>query len=335
MTTLSASSSRPADAGYAAAATLVAVVLFLFSWALLHRGFFAHDPIVDTPVYERYGSAIDSGQVPYRDFALEYPPGALPVFVLPALGGAHGDSYRRRFEALMALLGELMLVTVAVALAALGAGRRWLLAALGLAAVAPLLLGPVVLSRFDLWPAALTAIALAALAGDRLRLGHLALGAAVAAKLYAAVLVPIALVYVWRRRGRREALVCGALLLAVVAIAFVPFLIVAPRRRLGQPLEPGLSPAADREPRRGAPARLAPRLRHRRDDGVEPRLAEPRRHDRRRVRRRAVGPAALDARSRSGSCSRAAPRRGRGSSTRAPPPWSRSSRSARCSPRSS
>ena len=171
MTTLSASSSRPADAGYAAAATLVAVVLFLFSWALLHRGFFAHDPIVDTPVYERYGSAIDSGQVPYRDFALEYPPGALPVFVLPALGGAHGDSYRRRFEALMALLGELMLVTVAVALAALGAGRRWLLAALGLAAVAPLLLGPVVLSRFDLWPAALTAIALAALAGDRLRLG--------------------------------------------------------------------------------------------------------------------------------------------------------------------
>ena len=295
MTTLSASSSRPADAGYAAAATLVAVVLFLFSWALLHRGFFAHDPIVDTPVYERYGSAIDSGQVPYRDFALEYPPGALPVFVLPALGGAHGDSYRRRFEALMALLGELMLVTVAVALAALGAGRRWLLAALGLAAVAPLLLGPVVLSRFDLWPAALTAIALAALAGDRLRLGHVALGAAVAAKLYAAVLVPIALVYVWRRRGRREALVCGALLLAVVAIAFVPFLIVAPRRRLGQPLEPGLSPAADREPRRGAPARLAPRLRDRRDDGVEPRLAEPRRHDGRRVRRRAVGPAALDA----------------------------------------
>ena len=228
MTTLSASSSRPADAGFAAAATLVAVVLFLFCWALLHRGFFAHDPIVDTPVYERYGSAIDSGQVPYRDFAVEYPPGALPVFVLPALGGAHGDSYRRRFEALMALLGELMLVSIAVALVALGVGRRWLLAALGLAAVAPLLLGPVVLSRFDLWPAALTAIALAALAGDRVRLGHLALGAAVAAKLYAAVLVPIALVYVWRRRGRREAVVCGALLLGVVAIAFVPFLVVAP-----------------------------------------------------------------------------------------------------------
>jgi hypothetical protein len=228
MTTLSASSSRPADAGYAAAATLVAVVLFLVSWAVLHRGVFTHDPIVDTPVYERYGSAMNSGQVPYRDFSVEYPPGALPVFVLPALGGTRGDSYRRRFEALMALLGELMLVSIAVALVALGAGRRWLLAALGFAAVAPLLLGPVVLSRFDLWPAALTAVALAALVSDRLRLGHAVLGAAIAAKLFAAVLVPIALVYVWRRRGRREALLCGALLVGVVAAVFVPFLVIAP-----------------------------------------------------------------------------------------------------------
>src|SRR6478752_6619631 len=146
MTTLSASSFRPADASFAFAATLVACTLFLVGWGVLHRGFFTHDRIVDTPVYEGYGSAIDSGQVPYRDFALEYPPGALPVFALPALGGAHGDTFRRRFE-----------------------------------------LEPVVLSRFDLWPAALTAAALAALLSGRLRLGHLALGAAVAAKLYPAV----------------------------------------------------------------------------------------------------------------------------------------------------
>ena len=128
----------------------------------------------------------------------------------------------------MAFLGVVTLFSVGLALVSLGAGRRWLLAALGLAAVAPILLGPVVLSRFDLWPAALTAIALAALVGDRFRWGHVALGAAVAAKLYAAVLVPVAIVYVWRRRGRREALICGGLLLAVVAVAFVPFLLVAP-----------------------------------------------------------------------------------------------------------
>jgi hypothetical protein len=228
MTKLSASSSQPADTSFVVAATLVACTLFLVGWGVLHRGFFTHDRIIDTPVYESYGLAIDSGHMPYRDFALEYPPGALPAFALPALGGAHGDTFRRRFELEMAFLGEVIVICLAVALVALGAGRRRVLAVLGFAALAVVALGPVVLSRFDLWPAALTAAALAALLSGRLRLGHLALGAAVAAKLYAAVLVPLTLVYVWRRFGRRVALVCGGLLLAVVAAAWVPFLVLAP-----------------------------------------------------------------------------------------------------------
>jgi hypothetical protein len=128
----------------------------------------------------------------------------------------------------MAFLGEVIVICLAVALVALGAGRRRVLAVLGFAALAVVALGPVVLSRFDLWPAALTAAALAALLSGRLRLGHLALGAAVAAKLYAAVLVPLTLVYVWQRFGRREALVCGGLMLAVVATAWAPFLVLAP-----------------------------------------------------------------------------------------------------------
>ena len=228
MTTLSARSSRPADASFAFAATLVAVTLFLVGWAVLHRGFFTHDRIVDTPVYERYGSAIDSGQVPYRDFAVEYPPGALPVFALPALGGERGEAFRRRFEFQMAFFGEVIVICLAIALVALGAGRRRVLAVLGFAALAVVALGPVVLSRFDLWPVALTAAALAALLSGRLRLGHVALGAAVAAKLYPLVLAPLTIAYVWRREGRREALTCGGLLLGVLAVAFVPFLVLAP-----------------------------------------------------------------------------------------------------------
>src|SRR5262245_65365877 len=190
MRTLSASLSRPADASVAVAATLVACVLFLVGWGVLHRGFFTHNRIVDTPVSERYGSAIDSGEVPYRDFAVEYPPGALPVFVVPALGGARGDTFRRRFEALMAFLGEAIVICVAVTLVSLGASRRRLLAALGFVAVAVLALGPVVISRAGIWPAALIAAALAALVTGRLRLRHLGPGAAGAGKLAAAVLRP-------------------------------------------------------------------------------------------------------------------------------------------------
>ncbi|TMK78914.1 MAG: DUF2029 domain-containing protein [Actinobacteria bacterium] len=222
-----ASWSRPADAGIAVVAALAATVLFLVGWGVLHRGFFTHHPIVDTPVYERYGSAMADGRVPYRDFRLEYPPGALPVFALPALGDPSTDTFRRRLEALMIFFGEATIVFVAVALVALGAGTARLLGALGFLALGPVALGPVVLSRFDLWPTALIAAALAALVSGRLRLGHAVLGAAVAAKLFPAVLAPLALAYVWRREGRREALVCGAFLAGVVALVFAPFVALS------------------------------------------------------------------------------------------------------------
>ena len=116
--------------------------------------------------------------------------------------------------------------------------------ALAAVALLPLLLGNVILTRFDLWPAALTLAALAALVWRRDRLGFGLLGVAVAAKLYPAVLVPLALAYVWQRRGRREALVCLGILAGVLAVAFVPFLALAPDgvaysfgRQLGRPLQ--------------------------------------------------------------------------------------------------
>jgi hypothetical protein len=228
MTALTASSSRRVDPGLAVAATLVAAALFLVGWGVLHRGFFAHDPIVDTPTYERYGSAMDDGKVPYRDFAVEYPPGALPVFLIPALGDPSSETFRVRFESLMAFFGQALIVCLAVALVALGASRGWLIGALCFAALAPVALGPVALSRFDLWPAALTAAALCALVTGRLRLGHVALGAAIVVKLYPAVLAPLAVIYVWRREGRREALLCTGLLVAVVVLVFAPFVAIAP-----------------------------------------------------------------------------------------------------------
>jgi len=228
MTTLTASSSRRVDPAFAVAATLVAAALFLVGWGVLHRGFFAEDRIVDTPVYERYGTAMADGELPYRDFAVEYPPGALPVFLIPALGSPSSETFRIRFETLMAFFGQAMIVCLAVALVALGASRGWLIGALCFAALAPVALGPVVLSRFDLWPAALTAAALCALVTGRVRLGHVALGAAIAAKLYPAVLAPLAVIYVWRREGRREALVCAGFMLGVVLLVFLPFVVLAP-----------------------------------------------------------------------------------------------------------
>jgi hypothetical protein len=218
--------SRPASAWPLVAA--VGVGLFLASWWGLHQGFYARDQIVDLPVYEKYGEWMTEGRVPYRDFSVEYPPAALPVFVLPAIGDGDSDSYRRRFEGLMAAFGAITVVLVALTLAGLGAGLVRLAAAVGFVALAPLLLGSVVLSRFDLWPTAVVAGAMAALVWGRARLGSGLLGLGVAAKLWPGVLVPLAIAYVWRTRGRREALVCTGVLAAVVVACLLPFLVLAP-----------------------------------------------------------------------------------------------------------
>jgi uncharacterized membrane protein len=205
-------------------------VLFVGSWALIHHWFFHDHELVDTPIYQQYGDAMRSGQVPYRDFKLEYPPGALPAFVAPDLTAKRGDfgHYGRAFTRWMLRCGIVLAMLTAVSLAALRASTVRTVIALELVGLSPVLLGVVFLSRFDLWPAMLTAAALAALLWERDKLGAGLLGAAVTAKLYPLVLAPIGLAWVWRRRGRGEALRWLGVLVAVVALVFLPFAILAP-----------------------------------------------------------------------------------------------------------
>ena len=101
-----------------------------------------------------------------------------------------------RFEAEMLVCGGLAVLFV------LRRSCRWARArsgwgsALGFTAVAPLLIGSVMLSRFDLWPAALTVGVLAALLAGKDRLAAGVLGVAVAAKIYPVVALPLLAIWV-------------------------------------------------------------------------------------------------------------------------------------------
>jgi uncharacterized membrane protein len=211
------------------ALTVAAVGVFLGSWSLLHHAALDRGQISDTGLYEQYGDGMAHGQVPYRDFRLEYPPGALPMFVLPSIGH-EGDRarYDRWFERLMSVCGCIAIVAVAIALAGLGAGLLRTTLALAVVAFSPLLAGPVVLSRYDLWPAALAVLAVAFLVWDELLLGAVLLGAAIAAKLWPAVMAPIVLAWIWKTRGRRTALRWAGTVVAVDAAIFAPFAVLAP-----------------------------------------------------------------------------------------------------------
>jgi Glycosyltransferase family 87 len=226
------------DALLAAAVFVATAVAATVAWELLG------DAITDIPLYRTYGERVAGGPVPYRDFPFEYPPGALPAIVLPALVTDSLTAYRAVFVAEMAVVGAVGVLLLAAALDRLGrsdGGRR-----LALAAVAglPVLLGGVILTRFDLVPAMLVAAALLLVASGRHRAAALVVGVGIAVKLYPALLVPLLGVAAWRRGGRRELVVVLALAAAPAVLAYAPFLVVAPEgvadsigRQLGRPLQ--------------------------------------------------------------------------------------------------
>jgi uncharacterized membrane protein len=185
------------------------------------------DPVKDgdTRLYEDYADAVLDGDVPYRDFFVVYPPGALPVFVVPALAG---DDYELAFKLLAILLGAAMVALVVWLLDSLGAPPTRQVAAAAVVGLSPAALGMPLIANYDLWPALLTTAGLAGVIVGRERLGLAALGAAATVKVYPAALLPLAFLYVRRRAGARAAWVGVAAFVVAVAAIVLPFAIASP-----------------------------------------------------------------------------------------------------------
>jgi Glycosyltransferase family 87 len=206
-----------------AAAGAAAVLLALSFYALI--SWLEQGQLSDVPVYVHYSQLLRSGAVPYRDFRFEYPPAALPALLLPAY---MSWSYATSFAVLMGACGAGCIAAAGSALRAVGAGavRTW--AALLTIGVSPLLLGSLFDTRFDLWPTLVAFSALVAIVRQRPAAGGLLLGLGFAAKLWPAVLLPIAVAHLWRQRGRGAALAVTAAFVAVAAACFLPFAVLAP-----------------------------------------------------------------------------------------------------------
>jgi uncharacterized membrane protein len=205
----------------------VAIPIYLAACAVPDGGLFRAARYRDVHLYGGFAHAIFAGHVPYRDFFMEYPPGALPVFLPPEVfGSAH---YNAAFKVLMALCGVAAIVLLAVLLERLGLTPQRVWAAVLLFALSPLAVGPISLNTYDAWPALLTLAALVLLVSGRSVAALALLGAAFAAKVYPVVLLPPALIFVWRTSGGRVlATRASAAFAAVTTLFIVPFLVVAP-----------------------------------------------------------------------------------------------------------
>jgi len=202
------------------------------------------DAVTDIALYQTYGERLAGGLVPYRDFGFEYPPGALPAIVLPALVTGTVHAYRIAFVAELALVGVVAVLLLDAVLRRLELPRRERILSLAVVALAPLLLGGVILTRFDLVPAALVLAALALAVTGRRRAAALVVGVGAAVKLYPALLLPPLAIDAWRRGGRRELAIVLGLAVAPVALAYIAFFALAPDgvldslgRQIGRPLQ--------------------------------------------------------------------------------------------------
>lgn len=202
------------------------VALAVLVWLVpLQLGWYADPVITDIPVYREAGERIVGGEVPYRDFELEYPPLAAALFALAALIPIE---FAGVFSALM------LVALVATALAVLAIGRDIGLSSRrqGLAgaavALSPLAIGNLVQTRYDLLMVALLAWMVWAMIAGRWRLAWGLLAAATLAKLVPLALAPVLVLFQRHRTGLRPALVGLAGSIAGIAAALAPFALLAP-----------------------------------------------------------------------------------------------------------
>ncbi len=223
-------SSRSSVAAAVASGAFIALCLVPFG-GLGHARF-------DTEVFKTTGTRLLEGDLPYRDFTLEYPPGAVLPLAAPAVAGA--DRYESAFVVFQALTGAALAAVTALALAALGSSGTRLFALSLFTPLALFALGPIVLIRFDLWPALFVVGALALATRDRTTPAFASLAVATAAKLYALALLPLFALATPRTR-----LVRALGVFAAVGLVFaLPFVAVAPggvahglRLQLERPLQ--------------------------------------------------------------------------------------------------
>jgi hypothetical protein len=192
------------------------IVIFI---KLFESGFY------DVELYFGYASKIMSGLMPYRDFAVEYPPGALLVFLLPRLFAPELTAFGTAFAAEMLMFDLACLVMVLLLARRL---RLSPLPAMIIYTLAVAAVSSIAVQRFDFASAALSLAAVFAFGRGNYKTAWALVAVGTLVKLYPAVLAPLFFIYQWRHQ-RWQRLVAPALVFGAVMLAgMLPFYLLSP-----------------------------------------------------------------------------------------------------------
>ncbi len=181
---------------------VIAAVIWVFTRIVL--GFELSDAGVcqDVQLYYNYAESFADGQLPYADFKLEYPPGALLFFLVPGVAANTELGFNQMFIFTSIILEGMTLAVIAYILRLMGKEKEL---------ASGILAGVVIYGlqsyygymRFDLLPAFLTVVALLGCVQGRRWLSWMAIGGGFAVKLYPIALAPLVFLYWWHEnRGQ-------------------------------------------------------------------------------------------------------------------------------------
>jgi uncharacterized membrane protein len=208
----------------AVAALAVALQAVIFGGVFTHLWYGVHD-VTDIAIYHEYASWMADGAQPYRDFAVEYPPLAIPIF--RAVGHTYDiTAYTRWFSFEMFLFAlATAMVVAAIAVRLWPRDRRAYFAAVFFA-VAVAATGAIIENRYDVAVTLIIAAVIGLLLDRQITLAAFVLGLGFSLKLTPVVLLPFVLLFVLKQ-PRRFILAMLAFTFSAVA-PFVPYLFMSP-----------------------------------------------------------------------------------------------------------
>lgn len=174
----------------------------------------------DVSHYQNVSGDLLAGKLPYRDSVVEYPPYAIPFFLLPRVFG--GNDYVMMFTLTM-LIGDWL---IKASLSVLGFRNlktlRCLLPVLVYSLTVPAI-HFFYLQRYDIWPALICVAAIWLFDSKRYALSGLMIAVGAGVKLYPAVFVPpLFMLALRQRKGTRF---CAGLFLGILPIVLLSFFL--------------------------------------------------------------------------------------------------------------
>jgi len=197
------------------------ILLLLFNSGIYHNSSLTGD----VAEFFKYSSKIVHGSLPYRDFAVEYPPLALVCFTIPRLVASTLSAYHWAFSVEILVFDLIALFLLSKLSRGLGINQITTLVIYTLLLTG---IGPLLIYRFDLIPAVMVLACLYAFSRGKYGLAWAILALGAMTKIYPIVIAPIFLIYELSQHRYKEVLREIGLFALIAEIIIAPGFFISP-----------------------------------------------------------------------------------------------------------